>query len=108
MATHRLSYLRKMGLDPKKSYSLEELSNISGVPETALNQIYARGMGAYSSQLESVRLRGSFKKNPDTKKYPATARLSPQQWAMARVYSFLNKGKTYSTADSDIARRYNY
>jgi hypothetical protein len=27
---------------------------------------------------------------------------------MARVYSFLNKGKTYKTADADIAKDYNY
>jgi len=28
---------------------------------------------------------------------------SKEQWAMARVYAFVMKGKTYKTADKDLA-----
>ena len=30
-------------------------------------------------------------------------KMSAQQWAMARVYAFVMKGKTYKTADKDLA-----
>ena len=29
--------------------------------------------------------------------------MSAEQWAMARVYSFVMKGPTWKTADSDLA-----
>ena len=107
MATHRLSYLRKMGLQDR-AYSISELSKISGVPVAGLTAVYRRGLGAHRSNLESVRLKGTFAKNADTKTFPASARLSAPQWAYARVYSFLDKGRTYETTDSDIAKKYNY
>jgi hypothetical protein len=107
MATNRLQYLRKMRLEDK-SYSIEELSKISGVPVAGLRSVYRRGLGAHASNLESVRLKGSYAKNPDTRKFPAALRLSAPQWGMARVYSFLNRGQTYKTADADIARKYGY
>ena len=107
MATHRIRYLKKMGLDPKESYSLNELAKVSGVPVSILQEVYNRGTGAYSN-LGSVRLKKDFSKNPDTTKYPASARLTKQQWSSARVYSFLNKGTTYKTTDSDLAKKANY
>lgn len=107
METNRIQFLRKKGLDASKSYSISELAKIADVPEPALNAVFRRGIGAYKSNLESVRLK-DFSKNPDIKKYPASARLSPEQWAYARLYSFLNRGKTYKTADADIARMYGY
>ena len=71
-----------------------------------LEEIARRGAGAWRTNLSSVRLVDSFKKNPDTKKYPRSDRLSQSQWKFARVYSFLDKGKTYYTADSDLAEKY--
>jgi len=108
MPTNREQYLRKMKLPTEQSYSISELARFSGLPRSALQEVYNRGIGAYNSNLESVRLRGSFAKNPDTRRFPAAARLSKEQWAAARLYSFLNKGKTYHTADADIARRIGY
>jgi hypothetical protein len=40
-------------------------------------------------------------------KYPRSARLGKEQWALARVYSFIDRGTTYQTADNDIAQKYN-
>ena len=107
MATHRVRYLKKVGLNKNESYSLDDLSKVSGVPKSILQDVYNRGVGAYSTNLSSVRLK-DFSKNPDTKKFPASARLSKEQWAIARVYSFLNKGTTYKTTDSDLARKAGY
>jgi hypothetical protein len=89
------------------SLSLGQISRLSGVPKAALQEVYNRGTGAWKSNPESVRLKSDFSKNPDLGSFPRSARLSKEQWSMARVYSFVDKGKTYRTADSDIAKKYN-
>jgi len=72
---------------PEKGYSLEELSQISAVPMSILQEVYNRGIGAYKSNPSSVRLKGSYVKGV---KAPMSKKLSKEQWAMARVYSFLD------------------
>jgi len=84
--THKQNFLRKMGL-PDKGYSLMELANISGVSRGILQQVYNRGIGAYKTQPMSVRMKGTFKKFVAA---PMSMKLSKEQWAMARVYSFLD------------------
>jgi hypothetical protein len=103
--THRLEVLKRLGLKPDDSPSIQELARLTKIPVAALRAVQSRGEGAYSNNLGSVRLK-DFSKNPDVGRFPASARLSMAQWAMARVYSFLNKGKTYKTADADIAKKY--
>lgn len=75
---------------PKRSYSIEELSAISKVPVEVLQQVYNRGIGAYKTNPQSVRLKHSFVKNV---KAPMSAKLSKEQWAMSRIYSFLMGGE---------------
>ena len=104
--THRLQVLKLLGLKPDDSPSILELARLTKIPVAALREVHSRGEGAYSSNLGSVRLKSDFSKNPDVGRFPASARLSMAQWAMARVYSFLNKGRTYKTADADIAKKY--
>lgn len=84
--THRQNFLKKHKLEDK-SYSLDQLSKISGVSLHTLNQVYKRGIGAYKTQPSSVRMKGTYKKGVDA---PMSMKLSPQQWAYARVYSFLD------------------
>ncbi len=86
---------------------MSEISKLSGAPMAALKEIAERGRGAHANNLSSVRVAGTFAKNPDTKAVPRSGRLSPQQWAFARIYSVLNKGKAYYTADADIVKKYN-
>jgi hypothetical protein len=86
---------------------MTELSKASMIPEPALQEVFDRGIGAWKTNISSVRLQKDFSKNPNTKKYPRSARLGKEQWALARVYSFIDRGKTYQTADNDIAQKYN-
>lgn len=97
MKTHREKFLEKHHLEDK-GYSLEDLSRISKVPESILTEVYKRGVGAYKTNLESVRLKGSFVKNI---KAPPRYKLSKEQWAMARVYSFLDGNKKH---DNDLRK----
>jgi len=65
--------------------SLEEKSKASGVPLKYIREVYNRGMAAWR-----------------TGHRPGATQ---QQWGYARVHSFLLKGKTYHTSDSDIAKK---
>ncbi len=87
MATFRQKFLKKFKVE-NKGYSLNELSKISGISKSILQKVYNRGIGAYKTNIQSVRLKGSFKKDP---KAPKSARLSKEQWAFARVYGFIMK-----------------
>jgi hypothetical protein len=107
MPTHRIQYLKKIGLDPNKSYSINELSKVSKVPKSILQEVFNRGVGAHESNILSVRLKKDFSKNPSPS-IPESQRLTPEQWGYARIYSFLNKGKTYKTTDSDLALKAGY
>jgi hypothetical protein len=95
--THRENFLEANNLE-KKSYSLKELAKISRVPLGVLQEVYNRGIGAYKTQPRSVRLKGSFVKNVAA---PMKAKLSKEQWAYARVYSFLDGNPKH---DEDLRR----
>ena len=84
--THRLSWIHKMGIQDKP-YSIEDLADLSGYDISTLQEVYNRGIGAYQTNPTSVRMKGSFKKNVNA---PMSKKLSKEQWAMARIYSFLN------------------
>lgn len=64
--------------------SLEDKSKATGVPLTYIRESYNRGMAAWR-----------------TGHRPGA---TEQQWGYARVHSFLLRGKTYFTTDSDLAR----
>lgn len=104
METHKEHLFKKAGIPPDVPMSKKQLSTIFKVPIKALHEIYKRGIGAYKTNPLSVRMKGSFKKGVNA---PMSQKLSKEQWAMARIYSFLDKGKTYHTADVDIAKKYN-
>jgi hypothetical protein len=84
--THKENVLKRYGL-PDNSYSKQDLAKITKVPLKIIKEVYNRGIGAYNTNPESVRLIGSFVKNV---KAPMKFKLSKEQWAMARVYSFLD------------------
>ena len=94
--THRENFLRKHGLDTDKSYSLSQLAKISGVSRSILQQVYNRGIGAYKSDPNSVRMKGTFKKGVAA---PMSMKLSKEQWAMARTYSYLDNNPKH---DNDL------
>ena len=96
--THRMNFLRKHNLKDK-GYSLSQLSRISGVSISILQKVYDRGNGAYKTNRTSVRMKGTFKKNVNA---PYRLKLSKEQWAMARVYSFLDGNPKH---DTDLRRK---
>lgn len=87
---------RKRGLARVRDIQTEEVEQIdeaaekglaakaakSGISIATLRKVYARGMAAWR-----------------TGHRPGT---TPQQWGMARVNSYITKGKTFHTADKDL------
>lgn len=94
MPTHREKVLRRYGL--KGTQSLDELSEATDVSPSVLQEVYNRGIGAYKTNPTSVRMKGSFKKGVNA---PMSQKLSKEQWAMARVYSFLDNNPKH---DNDL------
>ena len=68
-----------------KISALEKKSKQSGIPYGILKQVFDRGMAAWKSGHR-----------------PGT---TPQQWAFARVNSFIVGGKTRRTADKDLWKK---
>ena len=84
--THRLNVIKKFGLEDKP-HNLEELAKVSKIPVKTLQEVYNRGIGAYKTNPQSVRMKGSFEKGVNA---PMSMKLSKEMWAMARVYSYID------------------
>jgi hypothetical protein len=86
-----IAFKKQHGINPDTGLSLSDVARLSGMPKAALQEVYNRGIGAYKTNPASVR--------PMVK--------SPEQWAMARVYSFVMRRKTtFGGVDKYIADKY--
>lgn len=88
MPTNKQEFNKRHGFKRDESHSKAEIAKISKLPSKKIATVYDRGIGAYKTNPESVRVKGTFKKDPSV---PLSKKLSKEQWAMARVYSFVNK-----------------
>lgn len=104
MSTNKEQWNKRHGFPKDESHTKQEISKISKIPMKILDEVYDRGIGAYKTNPESVRVKGTFKKDASA---PMSKKLSKEQWAMARVYSFVNKveGRTKLNHDTDLAEK---
>lgn len=65
--------------------SLRKKAEKFKIPFSILKAVYKRGVGAWASGHRPG--------------------VGPEQWGHARVNAFITKGKTYHTADSDLAKK---
>lgn len=75
--TYKEKFNKKFRQPKDKANSIEDISKLTGYKLSGLKTIYKKGIGAYRTNPASVR--------PSVK--------SPQQWAIARVYSAVMGGK---------------
>lgn len=80
--TKKSSYTKEWKSKFPEATSLEQKSEVTGVPLKFIKESYNRGMAAWR-----------------TGHRPGATQ---QQWGYARVHSFLLCGKTYHTTDSDL------
>jgi len=88
MSTFKQKFNRKFKQDKDESNSKSKMSKLTGIPKSILDEVYDRGVGAYKTNPQSVRMKGTFKKNV---KAPLSKKLSKEQWAISRVYAFIMK-----------------
>lgn len=96
-STNKQKYNKKYGFPRDSSHSLTDISKKTGIKRAVLQKVYNRGVGAWKNNPGSVRLK-SGKKGAG----PRSAKMGKEQWAMARIYSFVMGGKTQKTADADL------
>jgi len=78
------SYTQRFKAKFPKALSLKQKADATGVPLRIIKKVYNRGMAAWR-----------------TGHRPGATQ---QAWGYARVHSFLLKGKTYKTTNSDLAK----
>lgn len=83
--TRRSSYTSRFHKKYPGVGSLSEIAKATGVSKSILQKVYDRGMAAWR-----------------TGHRPGA---SPEAWGMARVHSFVLHGKTWRTADKDLAEK---
>lgn len=107
MKTNRQQFLEIFDLPPSTSLSLQEISMLSLVPMKAIQEVYNRGVGAWKTNPQSVRLLKDFSKNPNLQQFGRKDRLSKEMWGFARVFAFvMGTPKVFGGADNDIARKF--
>ncbi len=88
--TYKQLFNKKYGFKLNEPHSLKEISDITGYKLSGLKIIFEKGEGAYYNNPSSVR---------------KTVK-SPQQWAMARIYSAVNpKSKAYKIDKSHLQKK---
>jgi hypothetical protein len=73
--THKQSFNKRYKQPLNQSNSIKQIAKLSGFSIKTLQEVYNRGYGAYFTNPSSVR--------PNVK--------TPEQWALARIYAFVNK-----------------
>ena len=86
--TYKQKFNLKYGFPKNESHSIRDIAKITGYKYSGLKIIYQKGEGAFYSSPQSVR--------PSVK--------SPQQWAMARIYSAVMGGKSAKIDKSHLIK----
>ena len=100
VVTNKDKYNAKYKFPKNTSHSKRDIAKKTGIPLRILDTVYDRGVGARKTNPESVRSVATGKKVGGKS---LKGKMSAEQWGQARVYSFVMKGKTYKTADKDLA-----
>lgn len=85
--TNKQKFNKKYKQKLNEPNSKKDISKLSGVSMSILDDVYYRGLGAFKSN-------------------PGRRAVSGPQWAMARIYSFVVGGKTQKTADADLWKKH--
>lgn len=101
MTTNKQKFNKKYGFKPDAGHSIAEISRLTGISTSILNQVMSRGKGARKSNPQSVRNVKTGKKVGGTS---LKGKMSATQWGQARIYSFVMKQPgTWGKADKDLA-----
>jgi hypothetical protein len=88
MLTYKQKFNKKYGFPADEPHSISEIAKITGYKKAGLDVIFRKGVGAFKTDPASIR--------PSVK--------SPEQWAMARIYSAVMGGKAAKIDASHLQR----
>ena len=86
--TYKQKFNEKYNQPVDKSNSIKQIAKLTGYKEKGLTQVYDKGIAAYYTNPTSVRKSVS----------------SPQQWAIARIYSAVMGGKAFKFDNNLLIR----
>ncbi len=99
MSTNKQKFNKKYGQPLNQANSKKDISKLTGIPMSILDEVYDRGLGAHKNNRASVRNVKGVKGGPGKK-------MSAAAWSMGRIYSFVTKQQgTWGKADADLARK---
>jgi hypothetical protein len=99
MSTNKQKFNKKYGQPLNQPNSKKDISKLTGIPMSILDQVYDRGLGAHKNNRASVRNVKGVKGGPGKK-------MSAAQWSQSRIYSFVMKQPgTWGKADADLAKK---
>ena len=96
--TNKHKFNKKYKFPKDASHSISEISKLTGIKKSILDEVMSRGKGARKSNPQSVRSLDGKKRGGSS----LQGKMSAEQWGMARIYSFVMGGKTRTTADKDL------
>jgi len=99
MSSYKEQYNKKYGFKKGTSHDLNSISKTTKIKKSILQSVYNRGVGAWKSNIASVRLKSGKK---DFSVTDRSKKMSKEQWGQSRVYSFVVGGRTSKTADNDL------
>ena len=103
MSTNKQKFNRKYKQPLNQPNSKKDISKLTGIPMSILDQVFDRGVGARKTNPQSVRSATTGKK-PGGKSL--RGKMSAEQWGQSRVYSFVMKQEgTWKKADKDLAEK---
>ena len=86
--TYKQKFNAKYGFSKDASHSISEIAKITGYKKKGLETIFDKGVGAYYTNPQSVR--------PHIR--------SPEEWAIARIYSAVMGGKASKIDESHLIK----
>lgn len=86
--TYKQKFNAKYGFPKDASHSISEIAKITGYKKRGLDIIFDKGVGAYYTNPQSVR--------PHIR--------SPEEWAIARIYSAVMGGKASKIDASHLTK----
>ena len=103
MSTNKNKFNKKYGFKLDEGHSKAEISRLTGIPRSILDQVFDRGVGARKTNPESVRSATTGKKVGGRS---LKGKMSAEQWGYGRIYSFVMKQPgTWGRADKDLAEK---
>jgi hypothetical protein len=103
VVSNKEKFNKKYGFSKDAPHSKAEISRLTKIPRSILDDVYYRAVGARRNNPQSVRSATTGKKIGGRS---LKGKMTSQQWGQARVYSFVMKQSgTWGGADKDLAEK---